>query len=504
MHGAPPKKGGVVRVGRRTELSYAVRLPTVLKHWGQLTACSAALTLIPLSVSIIAGEYDVSARYATVVAVLAICGTIFGRIKAPHGLQQNEALVIVALAFLSTPLVMTWPMMASGLPFEDAFFEAVSAITTTGLSTTDSVEDKPITFQFARAWMQWYGGLGVVALALAIVIEPGQLARRLSMSESDGHDVVGGTRAHFRAIITVYLVLTATGIVLLILTGLGPFNAILYSFSAVSTGGFAPHDASLAAVPPAATFTITILCVAASISFVAYHRAVVKEPTQFFTNSQLKALIALILAQTLALAWLFHANSDNSWVDAIWHGFMMGASAQSTAGFSSIPASDMDPVSKALMSIFMFIGGGAGSTAGGAKILRFLILVAVIRAMIVQTTMPARAVHRPRIGDSSVTDPEVRDALTIMFLGIFIVGATWIAFLAFGHDPLDALFDVVSATATVGISVGVVGPDLDAPLKYALCACMLLGRLEIVAWLVLFFPKTWLGPRKVVSSKARE
>jgi trk system potassium uptake protein TrkH len=122
-------------------------------------------------------------------------------------------MVLVTLMFLFTPLVMSYPMMGSGLSFLDAFFEAVSGVTTTGLSTKATLIGAPATFLFARAWMQWYGGLGIMVFSLALVMQPDLVAKSLTVTEAEGDDLVGGTRAHARQVLNVYSLLTALGII---------------------------------------------------------------------------------------------------------------------------------------------------------------------------------------------------------------------------------------------------------------------------------------------------
>jgi trk system potassium uptake protein TrkH len=144
------------------ELRYAVRFRVVFKYFGQLCLVLVALTLVPLVMSVIFGDATISLRYGIVIGGLAALGTSLARMRAPSWVQANEGMVLVALMFLFTPLVMSYPMMGSGLGFLDAFFEAISGVTTTGLSTKATLVGAPPTFLFARAWMQWYGGLGIV------------------------------------------------------------------------------------------------------------------------------------------------------------------------------------------------------------------------------------------------------------------------------------------------------------------------------------------------------
>lgn len=219
---------------------YSIRLPVVLKYFGQLNFVLAALTLVPLTVSVLFGDYSISLRYTIVAASLFASGLALSRLPVPRRIQTNEAMVVSAMAFLCTSLLMTYPMTGSGLSFIDGFFEAVSAVTTTGLSTRATVADKPETFLFARAWMQWYGGLGIVVLALAVMIQPGQAAKRLGDIGDYEDDLIGATRSHVRIVLLVYTILTGMGIVILAALGTGWWDAMLYIFAAVSTGGFAP------------------------------------------------------------------------------------------------------------------------------------------------------------------------------------------------------------------------------------------------------------------------
>lgn len=178
-----------------TELRYAVRFRVVFRHFGQLCLVLAALTMVPLVMSLIFDERSVTLRYAVVVCGLAGLGWGTARLRAPSSVQANEGMVLVALMFVFTPLAMCYPMMSSGLSFLDALFEAVSGVTTTGLSTKATLVGAPATFLFARAWMQWYGGLGIVILSLALVMQPGLVAKGLAVAESETDDLVGGTRA---------------------------------------------------------------------------------------------------------------------------------------------------------------------------------------------------------------------------------------------------------------------------------------------------------------------
>ncbi len=174
----------------------------LFKYFGQLNVALAALTTIPLLVSLLFGDFLVSRRYALVITVLLSIGLACSRLRPAQRMQNNEAIVITALIFLFSPLVMIWPVMASGLGFADALFETVSAVTTTGLSTADNLASMTQTFLFSRAWMQWIGGLGIVILCMAALIQPGLTAKRLDISENYDDDIIGGTRAIARRVLS--------------------------------------------------------------------------------------------------------------------------------------------------------------------------------------------------------------------------------------------------------------------------------------------------------------
>jgi trk system potassium uptake protein TrkH len=404
-------------------------------------------------------------------------------------------MVITALIFLFAPMVMAWPTMASGLSFGDAFFETISGVTTTGLSVTASIADKPPIFLFSRAWMQWVGGLGIVILFVATMIRPGLEAKRIGDLEDYEHDLIGSTRTHARRVIMVYSILTGFGIILLGLLGTGWFNGVVYSLSAVSTGGFSPHDASLAGLDNSwLQGLVILLSVAGAIPLVLYFRSFREGGRMLIRDRQVQGLLIAGLVVSLITA-LFLTQDGFGWTQALRHGVLNAFSAQSTAGFSTLDISQLNAGAKLTLIFSMFLGGGAGSTAGGIKILRLLILGRLFYVFLQRPGMPRQAVAEASLGNRRLETDEIQSALSIVFVFLACLGVSWMIFVGMGHNSLDSLFEVVSAIGTVGLSTGISSPDLNPVLKGVLCADMLLGRLEIIAWLVLFYPRTWIGRR---------
>ena len=476
-------------------LRYSVRARPILKYFGQLCIVLALLTLVPLVVSIMFGDYRVTLRYAAVAAGVFIIGFSLRRLSTPRRIQTNEAMVITALIFLFTPVVMTWPIMASGLSFGDALFETISGITTTGLSVTASVVDKPAIFLFSRAWMQWVGGLGIVILFVATMIRPGLEAKRIGDLEDYEDDLIGSTRTHARRVMIVYSIMTGFGIILLGMLGAGWFNGVVYTLSAVSTGGFSPHDASLAGFDSQwLQGLVILLSVAGAIPLVLYFRSFKEGVRVLIRDRQLQGILIFGLVAASLMAF-FLTQDGFSWIQALRHGVLNAFSAQTTAGFSTLDISQLNAGAKLTLIFSMFLGGGIGSTAGGIKILRLLIVGQLLYIFLQRPGMPSQAVAEASLGRRRLEADEIQNALSIVFVFLGFVGISWLIFLGMGHNPLDSLFEVVSAIGTVGLSSGISAPDLHPVLKGVLCADMLLGRLEIIAWLVLFYPRTWIGRR---------
>ena len=477
-------------------LSYPVRISVLAAYLGQLLMVMAILTAVPAAVAFWLGDVDLGLRYIAVITALLGVGYLGSRIPGPEDIQTNEAMAVTALIFLIGSLVYSWPVTAAGLTFADAWFETISGLTTTGLSTGGSLAHRPATFLFARAWMQWTGGLGIIVLSLAAMIKPGLAAKRMGDLEDYEEDLVGGTRANARRVLAVYALLTLAAVVLLwTLTG-SLFRALLYALATVSTGGFAPHDASLAALDSFwAQGTVTVFAMAGALPLILYRRFPKEHLRTVLQDRQLQGLIVLGLLTTLVLGFILWRLEGFVWPEALAQGVLNALSAQSTAGFSSMEIAERAPAAKLTLIFAMLVGGGVGSTAGGIKILRLLIILKMVHFMILKTSQTRQAVIDPELAGNRLEAEEIQQVFGLVSAYVLLIGLSWAPFIYLGYDPLDALFEVVSAVGTVGLSSGVTTGELPKLLKAVLGADMLLGRLEIFAWLVVFYPRTWLGRR---------
>ncbi len=477
------------------ELFFAVRPRLIGHYFGQFCLIIAGLNLVTLTVALLTAPWQMSLSHLLIIVILVLVWLTLRQIKVSADIQRNEAMVLVALAFLSVALIMTIPLLVAGTPFIDALFETTSAITTTGLSTLPGLDGQPLIYSFSRAWMQWYGGLGIVVFSLALVIRPGKSALRLA-SLDEPEDLIGGTRVHARRVLEVYCLLTLAGIILWLLCGGSLRNAVLYTLSAVSTGGFAPTSGSFADLPHIRLAWVAILTATAGmIPLMLYHQLWRNGLRSLSSNIEIRLLCILLFGFTALMCWTLwkHGYALSA---ALQHAALMVFSAQSTSGFSSLDVSSLDNTSKLLLTFAMGIGGGVGSTAGGIKLLRLLVLITLIRHLVHSLCVPANTVIEQQIGKRIIQPSEARDALMIILLFVVVILLSWLVFVAYGYAPLDALFEVVSATATAGLSTGIATQELPTVLKSVLCVDMFVGRLECVAWLIFFYHRTWIGRKR--------
>jgi trk system potassium uptake protein len=478
-----------------TSLMFAVRPLVVCKYVGQLLLVLSVLVAVPLVASLALGVSESDIRFGVLILILLGLSGLFSRLPAPRQVQWNEALGVTALAFVIAPLIMTYALATSGIGGIDAWFEAVSGTTTTGLSTLGRIEGRSSLFLFTRAWMQWYGGLGIAVLSVALVMRHHANTRRFL--ESSGEEAIAASATvHARRIFAVYVLITLAGILAIWAAQGDFFVATIHALAAVSTGGFSSFDDSLAGMSLAARAVVIVFAVFGAISLPLYYGTHREGLKVLARDAEVRALIFAILATAGGLILLLHALDALSWDLALGHGLLLGASAQSTAGFSDLDVGALNPASKLVLIFSMFVGGCSGSTAGGVKLVRILILLRLIQLTLRRSAAPARAVMPLTLNGEPLDSDTISNALLLLGLWVLVIAASWLPFLFYGYDPLDSLFEVVSATGTVGLSTGITASSLDTALKLVLGVDMLFGRVEVIALLVVLYPPTWLGRRR--------
>jgi trk system potassium uptake protein TrkH len=476
-------------------LMVAVRPLVLLRYLGELLLVLALLDAVPLAASLALGENLFAVRLAIAVGVLLAIALPLLRLPTPQQIQWNEALAVTVLAFACAPLPMVYPMMAHGVSLIDAWFEALSGATTTGLSMMGSVEGRSSLFLFSRAWMQWYGGLGIAVLSIALLMRHQVGSRRLLRSLGE-EDTAATARSHASRVFLVYLGLTLAGLAAIWGADGDFFISLIHTLAAVSTGGFSSFNDSIAGLPFPARPTVTAFAIAGAISLPLYHQLARGHWRPTLSDPELRALVVALVLVGAAMTFLLHERQGLDWRSAAANGLMLGASAQSTAGFSTMPVTTLDPTAKLVLMVSMAVGGCSGSTAGGIKLLRLLILLRLIQLTLHRSAAPRRAVMHATLGGERLEEHVVTDALLLIGLWLMVVVASWLPFLLYRYDPLNSLFEVISAIGTVGLSSGISSPTLQPLLKVVLGIDMLFGRVELVALLVILYPTTWIGRRR--------
>ncbi|MBP1910736.1 TrkH family potassium uptake protein [Methanolobus bombayensis] len=475
------------------ELHTPVDIKAVAKYMGYYLIAFSFVLVVPMLVAIIFHNLEAAAYYGGSAATIFIVGSFIYRTLPDYDLETKEALIIVALVFPISAFLSSIPMsLSTGMPLFDAYFESVSAVTTTGLSVAPT--DAGPVFLFARSWGQWVGGIGIILVVLSVLISPGTTAYRIYKANYGDMKIKPTVVATTRTLGKVYIIITLVSIILLLLSGMSFFDSICHAFCCVSTGGFSTQTASIGAYQgdliPAA---ISISCLLGAISFVLYPY-LLEKPEKFIRNKELKLFLALIVFSSLVFA--FTLSKESFGYAIIKDNLFQIISAITTAGFSTFDLSILSEASKAVLIFIMWIGGSMGSTAGGIKVFRVLLLFKVVHNVLLRLFLPRETITPMKIEEHVIQSEEIYNLVTFMLLYTLILVASSFIFMLYGFDTSSSVFEASSALSTVGLSAGVTNAAMPAVLKAVLIIDMLFGRIEIVPLILLFMPGTWIKRKK--------
>jgi len=403
---------------------------------------------------------------------------------------------IVLSAFSALPFLFS----STKLDYADAFFEAISGLTTTGSTILSHIESLPPGILLWRALLQWIGGVGIIAMAIVIlpILQVGGM-QLFRMESSDRSEKVLPRPAQLsRAIFVVYLLLTIGCASAYWLAGMTPFQAALHAMTTVSTGGFSSFDTSLGHFSQAGIhWTAIAFMILGSLPFVLYIRTLRGDRRAFLRDSQVRTFLLMLLAATVFSAFWLHFRESILYLDALRYAAFTVVSIVTTTGFTTIDYSPWQGIA-ILIFVLTMIGGCTGSTAGGIKVFRFELITLIYRRQVRQLIRPHDVVVLSYNG--RVVHGPIRSAV-MGFVAFFLlsVAATTVGLTIIGLDFVTSISSAVTALCNVGPGLGpVVGPSGSfAPLpdnaKWILSAAMLLGRLELQTVLVLLLPAFWQG-----------
>jgi trk system potassium uptake protein TrkH len=472
-----------------------------------LLALSGALGFTFL-VALAYGDGDAGA-FAVSAALLVVLGLIgYWRTELDRDLKVREGYAVVSLAWLAVGAAGALPYMLSGTIESPvaALFESVSGFTTTGATVFSQIEDLPRGILFWRSLTQWLGGMGIIVLGIAILPFLGVGGMQLFKAE-----VPGPTPERLQPRIAqtakllwyVYGAMTAAQAVLYLLGGMPPFEAITHAFTTLSTGGFSPRNASIAAYDSPYIQYVTILFMyLAGINFTLHYRAVTGRPGIYLRDSEWR-FFSVLAAGAAALVLLVIVGSglyDRSGFElAFRDSLFQVVSIITTTGFVSVDYELWPIPGQVVLLLLMFVGGMAGSTAGGIKALRIYVLARQALSELKKSLHP-RAVILTRVGDRVVKEDVLLRILSfvIVYLGLFALGALVMSIL--GHDLPTSIGASAASIGNIGPGIGDVGAVdnygwMDQTSQLTLVLLMLVGRLEIFTVLLLFHPGLWRRTR---------
>jgi len=420
-------------------------------------------------------------EYFLVAGILLLgVGSILSRIKA-EPLTTLEALVTAAIAWVIIPLISAVVLaLQINIDFVDALFESVSGFTGTGFTVLTPSHLKH-SILFWRSFMQWTGELGFVVFAMVLIPYFYKIARALYGIERPVKLETTFYRTAIRLIL-IYLLLTVLGTAAYVLAGMPFFEALNHVMTTVATGGMSTYDNgynTIYAYAPATYWPFMIFMVLGGMNFIDLHSMFSGKIKRLITSEEFRYYIGSLIFISLLVSLSYHyVEGIKSWVDAFKIGFFNTVSGMTTTGFNIGSLANLKDVTKALITVGMFIGGMTFSTAGGIKSLRLMLFMKKLKHYVQSMISPSSIVRAISAHGRSVSDTDIAAALLFIIVHGIVVVSSALAISAYGYSFTDALFETTSAASCVGLSVNVVSSTAPTGVKLIITAVMLMGRIE--------------------------
>ena len=415
-------------------------------------------------------------------------------------LYARDGFVAVSLVWLAMGALGALPFYLSGdIPaFTDALFESFSGFTTTGATILNHIEGMSRGCMFWRLFSQWIGGMGVLIFMMAVMPMSGEHSMHIMRAEFPGPSVgklVPRVRQTARVLYLIYLGLTALETLLLLLGGMGFYEALLHAFATAGTGGFSTRSGSIAAFGSLYVEMVTaVFALLFSTNFHIFFLILVGRARSAVKNEELRWYLGLILFASLSIA-LNIRQLYGSFATALRHAFFNTAMVMTTSSFNTVDYTLWPPYARFLLVLLMMTGACAGSTCGGLKLSRLIMLLKAARAELRRMARP-RSVIRVQMDGRRVGQETVHAVQTFFILYVLLIlGCTLLLSLG-GRDTATNLTASIACLSNIGPGMGLIGPagnyNVFSPAaKMLLCLVMLLGRLELYPMLVLLSPSTW-------------
>lgn len=468
---------------------------------GRLLTAYGLVMIIPLGIAVYCREPAQLAFFITIVITvgLGILMRLHGKINGKMGVREGFA--AVAGAWILASLFGALPYVFSGsIPnYIDAVFETTSGLTTTGASVLTNLEFFPRSILLWRSLTHWLGGMGIIVLFIVLLPNIGIGAVHLFNAEVPGpisEKVLPKIKDTALLLWSIYAGFTLLEVILLCLAGMSFYDAVNHAFATMATGGFSTRTASVAAFDSVAIeLIIVFFMIIAGANFNIFIYALRQRSLSVFKDTEFKYYFLIIVLTFLAVTGSLVFQQGTGLLPAMRQSVFQVVSIMTTTGFATADFDQWPGLAKLILFFLMFVGGSAGSTAGGIKVARLILLVKMGWAQLKQ-------VIHPRLVVNIVVQDKVIDYYTLsmvgrfFFLFVLVFVCASLVLAGTGLEPFDAMAATIATLGNVGPGFGIVGPSVNyATITYfgkiTLTLCMLLGRLELFTLLVLLQPEFW-------------
>ena len=465
---------------------------------GWILLFEASFFLLPMLTAAIYREGAFLSFLWSALICLAVGGLMVLRKPKNSALYAREGFIIVSLSWVFLSLFGSLPFMFTGATgsFIDALFESASGLSTTGATIFSEVESLPKSLLLWRSFSNWVGGMGVLVFVMAFLPLSGGQNMHIMRAESPGPEVaklVPKVKNTAKILYLIYLSLTAIQFLTLLISGMPVFDSLNTAFATAGTGGFGFKNDSFASVTAAQQVIVTVFLLIFSINFNSYY-LILKLKLRDAFNSEVKVFLAIVAAATLLITVNISSGFDSVW-EALRHAAFTVASIISTCGFSTENFDLWPELSRIILVLIMFIGACAGSTGGGIKVSRIIILFkGYIREL--NTLIHPKQVKKITIDSRPVEHVVVRSVSAYIVCYVLVFGVSLLLVSLDNHSFTTSFTSIASALNNIGPGLEDVGPAANfgffSPLsKLVLIFDMLAGRLELFPMLILFSPTTW-------------
>ena len=479
-----------------------MNIRVVVKVLGFLLLVTAGCLLLPAMVSLLYRENDWVWFLASSAIGAVVGGGALLIMRDTPALRVREGFAVVAFGWLCVGLLGALPFWLSGqIPsFTDAAFESISGFSTTGASILTDIESRSHGTLFWRALSQWLGGMGIVLLAVAILPLLGVGGMQLYRAEVPGpvaERLTPRIRETAKRLWAVYFLFTVLEIAALMIAGMGPFDSICHSFATMATGGFSNHNASVGGyATPAVEWIVIVFMFLAGANFSLHYLALTGRWRAYHKDEEFRFYASIVLVCVLILAGvLISINFYPAWHDTVRHTVFQVVSILTTTGFGTSDYLSWPPIAHALLLVLMTIGGCAGSTGGGIKVMRVFILLRHAKLELKKMLHP-RGVFTLWFNNRAISPSLLTNVLGffLLYMVVYIAGVLILTFG--GRDIVTSVGATAATLGNIGPGLGLVGPTSNYAFfmdweKWLLVLFMLIGRLEIFTVLVLFLPGAW-------------